>query len=116
MFPKPLTPQEVADQLRCSRRHIYDLFNEGELAGFKVGSHIKIFPASVDDFIHRHTNVKPPLNEQQGLVASDPPSTLNIKQPDIPAARPSPRPRSGRPAPPQVGFRHLRPTPLPAEP
>ena len=108
MSPKPLTPQEVAEQLRCSRRHIYDLFNEGELSGFKVGSHIKIFPASVDDFIHRHSNVKPPLNEQQGLVAESP-STLNVKLLDIPAASQSSRPRSGRPPPPPVGYRHLRP-------
>jgi len=116
MSLKPFTPQEVAEQLRCSRRQIYDLYNEGELQGFRVGSHIKIHPASVDDFIQRHSNVKPPPTEQQGFVTTEPPSTVNVKLPDIPAAFPSSRPRQGRQGPPQIGYRHLRVGPRPASP
>ena len=61
-----LIPHEVAPRLRCTRRQIYDLFGEGELAGFRVGSHIKIFADSVDDYISRHSNARPAANAPPG--------------------------------------------------
>ena len=102
---------EVAAQLRCTRRHIYDLFDEGELEGFRLGKsskHIRFYADSVDDFVVRNSKLMPPPVVQQGfptLVSLNP----KIKPPTPPTASPSSRPRSGRPAPPPVGYRHLRP-------
>lgn len=104
-----LIPHEVAPRLRCTRRQIYALFGEGELAGFRVGSHIKIFADSVDDYIARHSNVQPPANEPPGAIAWQP-ATPNIRPPALRAASPSSRPSPSRQQPP-VGYRYLRPRP-----
>ena len=106
MDRKLYLPDEVAPRLRCSRRQIYDLYNEGELAGFRVGTHIKIFADSVDDFVARHSNAKLPPADPAGLDASLP--TPAVRPPAPPAAGPSSRPSRGRPAPPAAGYRHLR--------
>jgi excisionase family DNA binding protein len=97
-----LLPDEVAAQLRCSRRQVYDLFKEGELHGFHVGMSIKIFAGSVRNYIDRHSNQPPPVNKQGPLLAAE---STPIKPP--------PRPRAGsRPSQaPPVGYRHLRPGP-----
>lgn len=100
-------PNEVASQLRCSRRQIYDLYREGELIGFRVGTHIKINADSVDDYIRRHSNAKPLSPEPDGVFVS-PSTTPNVMPLLPPAACPSSRPRQVRPAHSQVGFRHLR--------
>ena len=107
MEQKIFLPDEVASQLRCSRRQIYDLYREGELIGFRVGTHIKISADSVDDYIRRHSNVKPLSPEPDGVFAS-PSTTPNLMPLLPPAASPSSRPRQVRPAHSQVGFRHLR--------
>lgn len=106
MERKIFLPGEVASQLRCSRRQIYDLYREGELIGFRVGTHIKISADSVDEYVRRHSNVKPLSPEPGGVFAS--PSTTPNVMPLLPPASPSSRPRQGRPARPQAGFRHLR--------
>lgn len=41
-----LKPQEVADRLRISRRHVYDLIQEGEIPAVRVGNVWRI-PESV---------------------------------------------------------------------
>lgn len=105
-----LIPHEVAPRLRCTRRQIYDLFGEGELAGFRVGSHIKIFADSVDDYIRRHSNARPPANEPPGVVALQP-APPNVRPPALRAASPSSRPSPGRQSQPPVGYRYLRPRP-----
>lgn len=104
MERKVLKPHEVAEQIRCSRRQIYDLYNEGELEGFKVGRSIKIFADSIDDFVNRHSNRR----EQQ---LPDGGQTLNSVEELRPAAvskdktPPNRRPASASSS---FGFRHLR--------
>lgn len=105
-----LIPHEVAPRLRCTRRQICDLFSEGELGGFRVGSHIKIYADSVDDYISRHSNARPPAARSPGVVASRP-ARPNVRPPDLRAASPSSRPSRGRQPQPPAGYRHLRPRP-----
>lgn len=94
-----LLPNEVAVQLRCSRRQVYDLFEEGELLGFKVGRHIKIHADSVKDFIDRNSNRPPPLNDLGSVK-----EPLDITPPPPPRAK-------SRATQTPVGYRHLRPGP-----
>lgn len=102
-----LIPTEVAPRLRCTRRQIYSLFGEGELAGFRVGAHIKIFADSVDEYIRRHANVRHGADAPPVFDAARP---APVKPPALRAASPSSRPTPGRQQPP-VGYRYLRPRP-----
>jgi hypothetical protein len=48
--------------LRCGVRHVHDLFDRGELEGFRDGRNKRFFERSVLDYIARNTNsrvVKP---------------------------------------------------------
>ena len=91
MCIKILLPHEVAAQLRCSRRQVYDLFRDGELSGFRLGTHIKIHADSVNDFIKRNSNTQPPPVNQRGLRS--PP----LMPPTLPPPRPPSRPRRQEP-------------------
>lgn len=91
-----LLPDEVAAKLRCSRRQVYDLFDAGELLGFRVGRHIKIHAVSVRDYIDRHSNV--------GAVPA--------REAEMPELTPSPALTTHRASKtPLVAYRHLRRTP-----
>jgi excisionase family DNA binding protein len=87
-----LLPTEVAARLRCSRRQVYDLFNEGELLGFRVGTSIRIHLQSVKDYIDRHSNRPPQLNKKADPLCF----VCRARQPLTPAVPDnlSPRPRS----------------------
>ena len=48
----------VAERLSCSRDHIYDLIDAGELRGINIGiraSKLRLHPEDVENYIERHT-------------------------------------------------------------
>ncbi len=57
--------KKVAAHLDCSRSQIYDLIYQGELMAIRVGSALRIFKESLEDFEERHRvqdserNIKP---------------------------------------------------------
>lgn len=47
-----LTADEVADRLRLSRRHVYEMARRGELRTVKLGRKIlRFFPADLDRYL-----------------------------------------------------------------
>jgi excisionase family DNA binding protein len=62
-----LNVADAATSLGCSKQKIRDLFDAGELEGFRVGRNKRIFADSVEDFIAKHSNKKgsplPPVVE-----------------------------------------------------
>jgi excisionase family DNA binding protein len=52
----PITAKEARILLRCSLSQVYALFDEGELAGFRVGRSIRIHAESVQEYKTRNTN------------------------------------------------------------
>ena len=59
-----LTVKEVKAMLRCGLSQIYDLFNSGDLLGFRVGAAVRIYEESVFDYIRKTSNLpKPPKPE-----------------------------------------------------
>lgn len=58
-----LSANEVAAQLGCSTRLVYNLFRDGDLRGFRVKSNIRVLPESVQDYIARNSNTKPAQDE-----------------------------------------------------
>lgn len=48
-----LTPQEVAEELRISRAHVYALMAGGELSSFHIGRKRRIPASSIDAFVER---------------------------------------------------------------
>jgi hypothetical protein len=62
-----ITPRECREdrfQGKISLRQVYDLFYEGELEGFRVGRNVLLFDDSVDSFIDRNRNRKPPVEQE----------------------------------------------------
>jgi excisionase family DNA binding protein len=49
-----LTPQEVADLLKVTRRTVYRWIESGELPVIRFGSAYRIAGHDLEDFIHRH--------------------------------------------------------------
>lgn len=47
MDAKVMTPAEVAQVLRVSRTTVYEMFDAGKLAGFRVGKNLRIWESSV---------------------------------------------------------------------
>lgn len=52
-----LTVREVKERLRCCLSQVYDLYHHRELLGFRVGAAIRIYEASVVDFINKNSNL-----------------------------------------------------------
>ncbi len=48
-----LRPDQVADKLSISRRKVYYLVHDGELAALKIGSALRIVDASVDKYLDK---------------------------------------------------------------
>lgn len=48
-----LTLQELADELKISYTKAYNLLNEGEIKGFKIGSIWRISRKAVDEYVER---------------------------------------------------------------
>ena len=55
---------EVAQLLGVSLRSVHRLFDSGELAGYKVGVHKLIYPASIQQYRERHSNQLPQENKK----------------------------------------------------
>ena len=53
-----LTAREVQSLLRCGIRHVHDLFDRGELEGFRDGRNKRFFEAGVLAYIARNSNAK----------------------------------------------------------
>ena len=54
-FPELLTPDEVAERLRCTRQHVYALTNRGDLGSVKVGRKRLVLASELLAFIERNT-------------------------------------------------------------
>ncbi len=54
-----LVVEEVRNLLRCGKTKVYELFESGDLEGFRVGDGIRVFRASVTHFIESHANRRP---------------------------------------------------------
>lgn len=63
-----VSPKQAAQSLGCSPKTVYRLFTAGELKGFKVRSSVRIFPASIDEYIERNSNAKPAPADLQEKV------------------------------------------------
>ena len=50
---KLLLVREVANALRCSPRTVYRMIQQGELRGVRVRSSLRVFAASIDDYLDR---------------------------------------------------------------
>jgi Helix-turn-helix domain len=53
-----LTANEVMARLRCSIRHAHDLFDRGEVEGFRDGRRKLFYERSLMDYIARNRNTK----------------------------------------------------------
>ncbi len=51
-----MTVAEVAEKLRFSRAHIYELIRSGDLAALRDGRHVRIPAGSLGDWERRHQN------------------------------------------------------------
>jgi excisionase family DNA binding protein len=70
-----LVVKEVTDLLRCGKTTVYDLFESGDLKGFRVGGAVRIYRSSVDQYISTHSNrtaVKPSTEQLLALPAKEP--------------------------------------------
>ena len=45
------TPRETADLLKCSRRYVYELMDQGDLSWFSVGTGKRIYKKSIIDYM-----------------------------------------------------------------
>ncbi len=50
-----LTVDDLASVLQISRGSAYNLLKNGEIKSFKIGSHYKIMPEAIDEYIQRMT-------------------------------------------------------------
>lgn len=53
-----LTPQEVAEQLKCSDRFVKDELRRKNLRGIKTGAGWRVTEADLDVYIEAHANVR----------------------------------------------------------
>lgn len=79
-----LLAREVSALLRCGRSTVYDLFQAGKLAGFRVGDGVRIYRTSVDQYKTAQAN-----HRAVPLCASTLPSPAKSPRPRRPALRPS---------------------------
>lgn len=105
MDKKPLLAKEAANELRCSQRQVYDLFDEGHLEGYRIGRAIRIHAWSVTDFMNRNSNTKAPVVSDPGLVFTNTlPAIKPLTQQNL-----NPPPMQNRvKVPVAFGLRHLR--------
>lgn len=53
-----LTLQEFAEELKISYTKAYNLLNEGEIKGFKIGSIWRISRKAIDEYVQRMSGFK----------------------------------------------------------
>lgn len=51
MMPKFYTPEEVAEELRVTRRAVYGWLKNGRLPGYRAGNRWRILPADMQAFL-----------------------------------------------------------------
>lgn len=97
--PEILTVREVKDRLRCGLSTVYDMFKAGDLRGFRLkdggkGGGIRIFAASLEEFMTRNANASRSEPAPQPVeLAAEP--VVETRRP-TPTARPTPgRPVAG---------------------
>ncbi len=105
MDKKPLLAKEAANELRCSQRQVYDLFDEGQLEGYRIGRAIRIHAWSVTDFMNRNSNAKVPVISDPGLVFTNSIPTIKPLTPEN--LNPPPVQRRAK-VPVAFGLRHMR--------
>jgi excisionase family DNA binding protein len=59
------TPEEVAEELRVTRRAVYGWLKDGRLAGYRAGNRWRIDPVEVQAFLR--AGQKSPISGQYGL-------------------------------------------------
>jgi hypothetical protein len=81
---------EVYFQGRISQRELYNLFDKGELLGFRVGKKtILIYESSLDTYRLTHENKKPPVPQQEPVapIPPQPPKKRRRTTDDLPPIR-----------------------------
>lgn len=79
-----LLAREVSALLRCGRSTVYDLFQAGKLAGFRVGDGVRIYRTSVEQYKTAQAN-----HRVAPASAPAPPYPANPPRPRRPAPRPA---------------------------
>jgi excisionase family DNA binding protein len=54
------TPEEVAEQLRVTRRSVYEWLKSGRLRGLRAGTRWRIRPEDVESFLHGNRTIPGP--------------------------------------------------------
>jgi excisionase family DNA binding protein len=52
--PRLLRVKEVAERLRCSRGHVYELVKQGKLPAIHDGKSITVREEAIRDYLHQH--------------------------------------------------------------
>lgn len=68
MEDRPLTPEEVAEELRVSRFTVYDLIKRGELQAFRVGRKMRVLSSSLRSFTAASQPPQPAPAAKSGFV------------------------------------------------
>ncbi len=61
-----LTPEEVADQVRVTRRTVYEWLRQGRLQGLRAGRWWRIRPADLEAFLTGRVQGAAPPSEKRG--------------------------------------------------
>ena len=77
MSPELMRVKEVADKLSLSKASVYRMVHSGRLDGVKLGGSIRIYPASVEEYLKASRVVEmgdfggmAPAHEQPSLFES----------------------------------------------
>jgi excisionase family DNA binding protein len=68
-MPKFYTPEEVAEELRVTRRAVYGWLKTGRLPGYRAGNRWRILPADIQVFLQAHQNA--PVARSHRITSSD---------------------------------------------
>ena len=84
-----MTPEEVAERLRVTRRTIYAWLKIGRLRGLRAGKGWRIAPADLEAFLLRPTEWETRLDESLSLIRSQVPTDISDEDiaADLEAAR-----------------------------
>jgi len=65
-LPTLYTPEEVAEQLRVSRRAVYQWLNSGKLNGLKAGQYWRVTEEDLTQYLQRHKRHVNNVEEHSG--------------------------------------------------
>ncbi len=43
----------AAERLCCSKKYIYELIQDGQLEAYRIGAHLRVVEASIDEFLKK---------------------------------------------------------------